>query len=199
MHIALFGATGRTGSHVLAAALKRGWSVTALARSPQKITVTDAHLTVMGGELNDADALQRTVANAAAAVITLGTGTDLSATQVFSDGTAHIVKALETAGIKRAVCLLSGWLFYPVVPPPFVEITRDHARQLAILEASRLEWVAVCPPALVDKPARGVYKVTLNRLPGVGYQEIGVEDTAEFLLRAVVEAAYVRQKVGIAD
>ena len=85
------------------------------------------------------------------------------------------------------------------MPPQFVEITRDHARQLALLEATSLEWVAVCPPALIDRPARGAYRITLNRLPGAGYQEIGVDDLADFLLRAVVEDDYIRQKVGLAD
>jgi len=199
MHLAVFGGTGRTGSRVLALALARGWTVTALARNPQKITVTDALLTVIAGELNDAEALRQTLVKADAAVIALGTGVDLQATQLLSQGTAQIVTALTAAGVQRVACLLSGWLFYATIPPQFIEITRDHARQLALLEASSLEWVAVCPPALIDRAARHAYKVAINQMPGVGYMEIGVDDVADFLLRAVVEPEYVRQKVGIAD
>ncbi|MBN8591704.1 MAG: SDR family oxidoreductase [Anaerolineae bacterium] len=199
MHIALFGGTGRTGERVLLAALQQGWNVTALVRNPQKMTLTDARLRIITGELSNTQALRDTLAGVDAAIITLGTGTDLQATNALSEGTGHILSALEASQIRRVVCLLSGWLFYPVVPPPFVEITRDHARQLALLEASNLEWVAVCPPALVDKPAQSRYRLALNHLPGTGYQEIGVDDLAAFLLRAVVEAEFTRQKVGIAD
>ncbi|MBC8098653.1 MAG: NAD(P)H-binding protein, partial [Armatimonadetes bacterium] len=176
-----------------------GWTVTALVRNPQKLTVTHERLTVITGELSDEDAVRRSLTQVEAAVIALGTGTDLQATHSLSDGTAQIVKALQAAGIQRTVCLLSGWLFYIQIPPQFVEITHDHARQLAVLQASTLEWVAVCPPALIDRPARQTYQVTLDRLPGAGYQEIGVDDLADFMLRAVVEPAYIRQKVGIAD
>lgn len=199
MHIALFGGTGRTGGQVLTAALKRGWGVTTLARNPQKLTTRHECLTVIAGELNDDEALRLTLTHADAIIIALGTGVNLDATHTLSDGTAHILKALESTPIKRVVCLLSGWLFYPVLPQQFVEITRDHARQLALLEATSLEWVAVCPPALIDKPARGAYRITLNRLPGTGYQEIGVDDLADFLLHAAVEEDYIRQKVGLAD
>jgi len=199
MHIALFGATGRTGSRVLESALQQGWSVNALTRNPRKLVSTHDNLTVIAGELSDADALERTLNGVQAVVIVLGTGTDLQATNMLSMGTALIVEALAASEIKRVVCLLSGWLFYAIVPPPFVEITRDHARQLAVLQSSALDWVAVCPPALIDRSARNAYKVTIDRLPGQGYQEIGVDDLSNFMLRAVTEDIYIRQKIGIAD
>ncbi|MBC8098515.1 MAG: NAD(P)H-binding protein, partial [Armatimonadetes bacterium] len=69
MHIALFGATGRTGSRVLALALQRGWTVTALVRNPQKLTVTHERLTVITGELSDEDAVRRSLTQVEAAVI----------------------------------------------------------------------------------------------------------------------------------
>lgn len=198
MQIALFGATGRTGGRVLTAAIGRGWSVNALTRSPGKLSPMPG-LTIVPGELSDADALARTVAGTSAAIIALGTGSDLRATTALSDGTAHIVQALETAQVRRVVCLLSGWLFYRDVPPPFVAITHDHARQLALLQASTLDWVAVCPPALVDRPARASYSVTFDRLPGAGYQEIGVDDLAAYMLHAITDDTVVRRQVGIAD
>jgi uncharacterized protein YbjT (DUF2867 family) len=37
MKITIFGATGKTGGFVLEQALSRGWDVTTLARSPEKL------------------------------------------------------------------------------------------------------------------------------------------------------------------
>jgi putative NADH-flavin reductase len=41
MRIAVIGATGRTGRQVVAQALARGHTVTAVTRHPESITVTD--------------------------------------------------------------------------------------------------------------------------------------------------------------
>jgi putative NADH-flavin reductase len=198
-HIALFGGTGRTGSRVLALALDRGWGVNAMARNPEKLTLTHPGLTVIKGELSDEEALARTLEGAHAAVIALGTGTDLQTTHVLSEGTAQIVRAVQKTAIKRVVCLLSGWLFYAAPPPQFVPITQDHERQRAILAASGLDWVAACPPALIDRPAQHRYKLAFGRMPGDGYLEIGIDDLAEFLLDATRDPSYVRQSIGIAD
>ena len=59
--IALFGGTGRTGSHVVKYALEKGYKVQMLARSPSKIEVKHANLTVIKGDLMDAGALEAVV------------------------------------------------------------------------------------------------------------------------------------------
>ena len=47
--ILLYGATGRTGGLILAYARQQGYAVTALVRSPEKLTVQSDHLTVVKG------------------------------------------------------------------------------------------------------------------------------------------------------
>ena len=49
----VFGATGQTGQHFTAAALKEGHRVRALARTPGKLTFTDPNLEVHQGSVTD--------------------------------------------------------------------------------------------------------------------------------------------------
>jgi len=46
MKVAIIGASGFIGSAILNEALSRGHEVTAIVRNPEKITITNPHLTV---------------------------------------------------------------------------------------------------------------------------------------------------------
>lgn len=62
--IAVFGGTGRTGSHVLEQALRQGHKVRALARDPGKLRIKDERLTVIKGDFDNVGALKETVMGA---------------------------------------------------------------------------------------------------------------------------------------
>ena len=62
--IAVFGATGSTGRHVVRHALAKGYKVRALARSPDKVSVEDGNLAVIKGDFKDLAALKETVQGA---------------------------------------------------------------------------------------------------------------------------------------
>lgn len=53
MHIPVFGATGGTGNQFVKQALAEGHTVTALVRDPVKLSLEDAGLTVMTGDVLD--------------------------------------------------------------------------------------------------------------------------------------------------
>jgi len=62
--IALFGATGGTGSAFLKIALDAGHTVKALARTPGKLKITSDALTLVEGTFSDADKIEEVVAGA---------------------------------------------------------------------------------------------------------------------------------------
>jgi len=67
--IALFGGTGGTGSVFLELALKKGWNVRALVRTPDKVKVADqSKLTLIQGTFEDADKVEQTLQGASYAV-----------------------------------------------------------------------------------------------------------------------------------
>ncbi|KAF2165264.1 hypothetical protein M409DRAFT_24647 [Zasmidium cellare ATCC 36951] len=74
-NLAFFGATGGCAGSCLAAALKQGYTCTALARTPSKLTAfmhekdvdsftLDSHLQIIPGDIRDLEAVKQTLAHA---------------------------------------------------------------------------------------------------------------------------------------
>jgi putative NADH-flavin reductase len=57
--IALIGATGRTGSEFVKLALEDGFTVKALVRTPSKVTIDDERLTLIEGDLQNLEAIEK--------------------------------------------------------------------------------------------------------------------------------------------
>lgn len=62
--IAVFGASGRTGKHVVNFALEQGFKVRALVRTPSKIIAQHDNLTIIQGDFESMDAIQQTIRGA---------------------------------------------------------------------------------------------------------------------------------------
>jgi len=197
MKVIIFGASGRTGKSIVEQALAAGHEVTAFVRDPRRLTSRPPGLTVAMGDVLDAAAVETAMVGQDAVIIALGTGNDLGPTTVLSRGTAQVVRAMETHGIRRVICLLSGWVFYESYPPMFRAITAEHERQLATFRASRLDWVVVCPPQITDGPATGRYRIAVNALPAGGMQ-VSKADIADFMVSQLAGDTYLGQAVGIA-
>src|SRR6202521_71231 len=104
MKLAVLGATGRTGRLVVEQALAAGHTVTALVRSPEKLTTSNSNLRVVTGKATDTSDVSRALEGADAVISTLG-----GKGSVIADSTQAIVAAAREAGVSRVV-LLSSWL-----------------------------------------------------------------------------------------
>jgi hypothetical protein len=62
--IALFGATGGSGSEVLAAALEKGYKVNAMVRTPSKIEIEHPNLTILKGDFTSTSVIEETIKGA---------------------------------------------------------------------------------------------------------------------------------------
>lgn len=67
----IFGATGRTGRQVLKYALSKGYNVTALVRSPEKIAEKFDRLTVIKGLSTDIDDVRKAILDCDRVISTL--------------------------------------------------------------------------------------------------------------------------------
>ena len=70
--LAIFGATGRAGQHLVQQALERGYCVRALARDPGKLALQNERLLVIQGSLSDTARVEQVVAGADAVLSALG-------------------------------------------------------------------------------------------------------------------------------
>ncbi|MFE5910277.1 NAD(P)-dependent oxidoreductase [Streptomyces wedmorensis] len=180
MKLLLFGVTGGTGAQLLTQALGAGHQVTAVARRPARVPVTDAgaRLTVVAGDVLAPEGWRRAVPGHDAVLSCLGSTDRKHPTTVYSEGTRNIVEAMREAGVGRLVCLSSAGLeITPDVPLPQRLVTRyviqrlyrhgyaDMARMegfLASAPAGGTDWTVVRPPMLTDGPLTGRYRTAEN-------------------------------------
>ncbi|MBN2502107.1 MAG: NAD(P)H-binding protein [Anaerolineales bacterium] len=198
MNIVILGAQGLVGKALVVEGLRRNLAVTAFVEDRQSFTLQNNNLKVMAGDVLDPVRVDRALWSQDAVCIALGNGIDLKPVNLYSRATQHVLKSMRQQSIRRVVCLLSGWVFFEEVPAVHQLVAADHNRQLAMLRASVLDWVAVCPPEVSVGQSLGNYRVTVGKLPTLGVH-ISTEDIARFMLDQLEHDEYLEKVVGIAE
>ena len=72
MRLTLFGATGRTGQHLLEQALAAGHEVTVLARDPSKVKSQNARLKTLTGNVQNTAQVEQAIADSECVISVLG-------------------------------------------------------------------------------------------------------------------------------
>ena len=201
--IALFGATGRTGRHLLRLALDAGYHVRVLARSTAKLDIKDARLTVLAGNVRDLDQVRATIAGVDAVISVLGP-TENKPTFDVSHGTENIVRVMDETGVRRLIVSIGAGVRDPQDTPTLMDraivallklfsgwVYKDMKRTAEIVRESSLDWTIVRIPMLTDDPPTGqVQSGYLGR--GVGIR-ISRQDMARFMLEQVNDTRYLGQ------
>ena len=196
--IAIIAATGRAGSQLLEEALRRGHSVTAIARDTSKIGeragVVSKNLDVL-----DAQALQAAVA---------GHDVVISAAHFATIPASAVIGPVKQAGVKRLLVVGgAGSLLLPdgsrvIDAPNFpAEYKAEASAGAQFLEALRqeqtLDWSFLSPSALfVEGERRGTFRLGKDHLlvDGEGQSQISFADFAIALLDEVEKPAHSRQR-----
>jgi len=168
MKLTIFGASGATGTFLLRQALEAGHEVTAVVRDPARLTVpAQARLHVITADVLDPASISPAVADADAVITAIGPhGTGPSTLR--QDSTRSIMQAMGKTGASRLL-FISGsivadegespylhYLIKPVVNADFLAAEQE-------IRASDLDWTIFRPPSLTSKPARGSYRVAVDR------------------------------------
>lgn len=201
--LALFGATGKTGSRVLRRALDAGCSVRVLVRDPMKLSVNSPAITVIQGDVQDPAAVDRTVAGSDA-VLSLFGQVKGSPPTLQTDGTGLIVEAMTRHDVSRLVTLSGGGLSAPLDRPGAPDkiirfllrtlsghVLDDAEGHLSVLQESGLDWTVVRGPRLTEKPGVGSYRVGWVGVDAS--TQISRDDLADFILAQVDDPTFVRQ------
>jgi putative NADH-flavin reductase len=204
----IVGATGGTGRQLVAQALERGYSVTALVRNPAKLKIEHSQLTVIQGDVLDYDSVETVMRGQEAVLSALGHKRYFYPTRILSKGTQNILRAMETHGVQRFICETSlgignsagrMGLYYtlfiiPVILPFYFW---DKARQEKLIAASEVEWVIVRPGVLTNRAKRGTYRHGSNVGSFIWTVNISRADVAEFMLDQITDDAYLRTATGV--
>jgi uncharacterized protein YbjT (DUF2867 family) len=200
MNLVVLGATGRTGRLVVEQALAAGHAVTALVRSPEKLTATHANLRVVTGQATDTSAVARAMEGADAVISTLGGGGS-----VIADSTQAIVVAARQTGVKRVVVLSTFAAERERLNTGTRLLTgigmgamlKDKSAGEQILRRSDLEWTIAYASVLTDGPADGSVAVLPEGAKRRMSERISRGDVAAWMLQAATEVHHSRRGVGI--
>jgi putative NADH-flavin reductase len=204
MKIAVFGASGKTGILIVYQALNQGHTVTAFARQPTKVTIQHKNLHVVQGDVMDIDKVKLCVEGQDAVLCALGVDKNKPNT-LLSDGTGNILKAMESTGVKRFICMSSagilgndvGFWFGKIFMPLFLKhVFEDKKRQAKVVQESNAEWVIIRPTGLTDAPKTNTYKITTG-IPTS--RSIPRADVADFMLKLLTNKKYDGQMPAISS
>lgn len=205
MNILLLGMTGRVGSEIARLALGDKHQVTALVRTPEKISINDDNLSIIKGDVTVKEDVERAMKGADTVISALNTdGAD-----TLTKSMPLIIEAMTDESIKRIVTVGTAGILNSRVEPDVLryqsseskrKLTRaaeEHHKTYLLLEESDLDWTVVCPTYLPDGEAVGECREERDFLPEGG-KKITVGDTAEFVYKQLESDKYIKSRVGIA-
>ena len=206
MRLAVLGASGGIGQHVLARALDSGHQVTALARAPQSLAAVPG-LTVLTGDATDSAAVAELVAGADAVLSALGPRGARSPALMARVG-QNLVAGMSAAGVRRLVCVSaagafiqgdpdSGALVKMILPRVLAKPFADVRDMEAVICASSLDWTLVRATRLVNTAMTGRYRVRPD-YPPKGGGKISRSDVAHFISAVLTEASWIRSRPALA-
>jgi putative NADH-flavin reductase len=209
MKLAIFGATGRTGRHLVKQALQRDYEVIAFTRSPEKLPVNIYKLTVVQGDVKNADKVKQAIAGVHAVLSALGP-TENKPVFAVTEGTQHILDAMHEHRVERLVLSAGAGVEDPNDKPQLFNhainfllklfsgwVYEDMQRTVEAVRESEVKWTVVRVPMLTDDEPRGEVKV--------GYVGKGMgprltrADMARFMLDRVESEEFAHQAPAISN
>jgi nucleoside-diphosphate-sugar epimerase len=220
MELTIIAATGGVGRLILEQAIAAGHHVTAVARQPQSLG-KDVRTVTVDFDDPDHEALRGAVEGADAVLSGLG-ARRVSESGIASRGTAAIVAAMQSAGARRIIVVSAapvatmpspgrprppkhdpgeGFFTRNLATPLIKIVLRKVYVDLALMEdtlrVSGLDWTAMRPPRLTNKPRTGVYRTAYGENLKGGLT-VGRGDVADAMLRAITDTKSYGTTLGVA-
>lgn len=200
----MFGGTGKIGRLVVRRLLDDGHRVTALVRSPEKLTIADERLDVVAAELDDAPAIRKAVDGADAVISALGPRIDpFLRSGPLTEATRTIVAAMHESGVRRLIALATVSVPDPRDRPSLVERLVPVGVGLLIpgaleevqgigevVTTSGLDWTLARMTAPIDVPSNGTLRAGFLGRDGVG-TPMARTDVAAFLVDQLVDDRFI--------
>ncbi|ARQ69532.1 NAD(P)-dependent oxidoreductase [Streptomyces marincola] len=210
MRLAVLGATGGTGRHLVRQALAAGHEVVAVVRDPARLAGERPEPDVARvADQTDAEALAKVFAGRDAVLSALGTNN--RGAGVVTAVTRAALDAMAAAGVRRVVAvsavpvgpmpegesLAYRAVLHPLIGRAFRAVYRDLAGMEAALRAADADWTVIRPPRLLDGPLTGDYRREVGGNVRGG-RTIARADLAHAMLAALDEPETFGRPVGVA-
>ncbi len=209
--IAVIGATGFVGSHVVKELDSRGYKVEAIARDTSKVPV-DQNVTAVSADVNNVDELAGKLAGADAVISAFNAGwSNPNLYNDFLNGAENIEAAVKKSGVKRFIVVGGAGSLYtpdgtqivdspefPAAIKPGALAARDY---LDIIKKDKdLDWTYFSPAPEMHQGTSGVRKGTYRtslETPVVdenGKSILSVEDVAVALVDELENNHFIQKR-----
>jgi uncharacterized protein YbjT (DUF2867 family) len=204
MKLLILGAAGRTGALLVDQALAAGHTVTAFVRSPDPATQNKNVTTIIGDARNESD-LVKAVKGQDAIISTLGSSKP--GDRVIAASMAALIAVAKQQHVKRVIVMSSFLATHNFKPNPLIRfalklmssIVADINSGEELLQKSNLDYTIVYATRLTNEALNPHYHIVdANSTVGAG-DSISRADVAEFLLKQLTDATYIRSTVLITD
>jgi putative NADH-flavin reductase len=163
---------------------------------------------VIKGNILDYESIENAFQNQDAALSALGHKRFIIKTNILSEGTKNIIRAMGKHGVKRFICITSLGindsrfklgLYYTffIIPVILFLYFRDKSKQEKIIMKSNLDWTIVRPGQLTNGKKLTRYKHGENVGNYILTKMISRADTAHFMLSQLEDITYIHKTPGI--
>jgi uncharacterized protein len=207
MRVVLYGATGKAGSVILKELVNRGHSVTAVARTPDKVQKLK-NVSVVQDDLSDPTKIAGILKGADAVVSAYGPPPDKT-TEIIG-ATDRLVQGIEQAGGPRLIVVGgAGSLFVAPgvtvresghLPKEWIPIVDAHIQVLRNLKQSTINWTYFSPAGFFEPGERtGKFRLGKDDLitDAQGNSRISFEDYAIALVDELENPQHQRERFTI--
>ncbi|MBA3826205.1 MAG: NAD(P)H-binding protein [Ktedonobacterales bacterium] len=166
MQVTLMGATGQTGQLVLGKLLAAGQEVTALVRTPSKVTTQHARLRIIQGDVLRPADVTKAISADSVVISVIGART-LKPDTICTDSARIIIAAMRQQGARRYISISgaglndhAGFVIQSIVRPLILKNVYDDAvAQDKLITTSGLDWTIVRPYRLTNGTSTKDYRV----------------------------------------
>jgi len=207
MKIIVFGPTGGTGVEVVERSLQSGDQVTAFVRDEKKQTSQHENLTVVTGDVYDAQSVRQAIKGKDAVVCVLGTGNRYSKSDVRAIGTQNIIEGMQAENVKRLVVVSfmgagESWSNMPGFMKPLMKTLlknrlADHNGQEELIRLSNLDWTLVRPSRLTNKSFTGKF-ISGEDIQGKS-MSICRADVADYAVRMLRRDSFIGKSISVTN
>ncbi len=207
MKIAIFGASGMVGQDILNEALARGHQVTAIVRSPSKLTVQHANLTVQAGDAGDTATVTKLAAGHDAVISAVVDRANIESTVTTAQA---FIAGVRAAGVKRVISVggagslevapgvaLVDTEQFPAEYRPESLAYREVLNIYRGIDPAELAWTVVSPSIVIyPGAAKGNFRVGSDQLlfDAEGNCTISCGDFAVALLNELENPQFIGQR-----
>lgn len=216
MKVALIGASGFVGSHILQELLNRGHQVSAIVRHPGKIGISNPSLTAVKGNVFDVKELAELLKGHDAVISAYNPGwSNPNIYQEFLDGSQAVQQAVKESGVKRYIVIGgAGSLFvapgtqlidtpqFPAEWKPGASAARDYLT--IIQKEDQLDWTFLSPAIEMHHGTAGTRKGTYRTgkdspvFNENGRSIISAEDLSVAIVDELEKPAHIKERFTVA-